>query len=161
MAKVYLDTSFFSTCVSHRIGSRSAYWREVSKEWWRQQAPKHIVCISDEVIAELTRLEKRQRDSAFSMLEGLNNLKIDDAVHDLADVFVRERVMPGPATTGDAIHVSVAIIHGMEYLLSWNVKHLANPRKRLHLKRVCLRLGLTPPEILTPDLLQETNDDTE
>jgi hypothetical protein len=42
-----------------------------------------------------------------------------------------------------------------EYLLSWNVKHLANPNKRLHLARICMRFRHIPPAIITPDFLWE------
>lgn len=63
--------------------------------------------------------------------------------------------MPTPAGTGDAIHVAVATIHACEFLLSWNVKHLANQNKVRHLRVLCQRLGLVPPTIVTPDLLWE------
>ncbi len=66
--------------------------------------------------------------------------------------------MPGPVA-GDAVHVSVACVHGVDYLLTWNVRHLANPNKLEHLAAVCLRLGLTPPRIVTPDMLWKETDD--
>ncbi len=62
--------------------------------------------------------------------------------------------MPGPVA-GDAIHVATAAVHRIEYMLSWNVRHLANPNKVDHLRQVCRRLGLVSPLILTPDMLWE------
>ena len=62
--------------------------------------------------------------------------------------------MPGPAV-GDAVHVAVATRHGVDFMLSWNVKHLANANKAQHLRSVRLRLGLVPPLIVTPDYLGE------
>jgi hypothetical protein len=41
----------------------------------------------------------------------------------------------------------------MDYVLAWNVRHLANPNKRTHFGIICLRLGISPPIIVTPDLL--------
>jgi len=67
--------------------------------------------------------------------------------------------MPKPATEGDALHVAVATIYGMDYVLTWNVRHLANPNKRTHFGIVCMRLGLAAPMLITPDLLQEDNDE--
>jgi len=61
--------------------------------------------------------------------------------------------MPGPASAGDAIHVAAATVHRMEYLVTWNVRHLANPNKRTHFGVIRLRLGLAPPQIVTPDML--------
>jgi len=43
-------------------------------------------------------------------------------------------------------------------VLTWNVQHLANPNKRTHFVTLCLRLGLIPPQILTPDLLIEVDE---
>lgn len=63
--------------------------------------------------------------------------------------------MPGPDATGDALHVAVAAVHEMDYLLSWNVRHLANPNKTRHSQVICQRLGLLPPVIITPDALWE------
>lgn len=66
--------------------------------------------------------------------------------------------MPKPVA-GDAIHVAVAAVHGIEYVLSWNVRHLANPNKLRHLQSICLRSGLVAPQIITPELLWEDDDD--
>ena len=61
--------------------------------------------------------------------------------------------MPSPAEEGDALHVAAAAVHAVEYMLSWNVKHLANLNKVKHLREVCRRAGYVPPTIVTPDLL--------
>jgi hypothetical protein len=47
--------------------------------------------------------------------------------------------------------VDVSDLAGVDCVLRWNVRHLANPAKTDHLRRVCARLGLVPPVILTPD----------
>lgn len=66
--------------------------------------------------------------------------------------------MPGPVA-GDAIHVAIACWHEVAYLLSWNVKHLANPRKVRHVETICRRRGLVPPRILTPDMLWDEDEE--
>jgi hypothetical protein len=158
MARVYLETSFFSACVSTRTTTKSLYWREVGTEWWTAEAPRHELVISGEVIAEPSDPAFPQREAALAMLRGLAVLEISEEVVGLAEVLVKEKVMPGPVA-GDALHVAAAAWHTADYLLTWNVKHLANPNKRRHLAGVCLRLGLVPPEIVTPDLLRGLNDE--
>ena len=59
------------------------------------------------------------------------------------------------SVAGDAIHVAVATVYGMDYMLTWNVRHLANVNKTEHLTVICRRVGYVPPRILTPDLLWE------
>lgn len=61
--------------------------------------------------------------------------------------------MPGPAARGDAVHVAASVVHRMDYLLTWNVKHLANPNKLSHLRTICRRVGLAIPELVTPEFL--------
>jgi len=159
MAGVYLETSFFSACVSTRTSPKSVYWREVSNEWWLTQRGRHELFISDEVIVELTDPQFPGRDSALDMVRGLGLLELTPEVFGLAEVLVREKLMPKPSVAGDALHIAAATVHGVEYMLSWNVKHMANPNKRTHLVTVCLRLGLVPPLIVTPDLLMEEDDE--
>lgn len=158
MARVYLDTSFFSTCVSTRTSPKSAGWRETSSEWWETQAARHALHVSDEVVAELSDPDFEQGPAALAMLRGLHLLELNADVRGLAAILVREKLMPVPSVSGDAIHVAAATIHRMEYILTWNVRHLANPNKRTHLATVCLRLGLIPPQIVTPDLLTEADE---
>lgn len=87
------------------------------------------------------------------MLKGLTVLELTIEVEQFAELLVKERVMPGPSKSGDAIHVAVATIHRMDFMLTWNVKHLSNPNKQTHLAVICMRAGLTPPMIVTPDML--------
>lgn len=93
------------------------------------------------------------------MLDRLAVLELTSEVVDLADLLVHEKIIPAPAVEGDALHLAAAIVHQMEYMLTWNVKHLANPNKRTHLAVLCLRLGFSPPQLVTPDLLQEPDDE--
>ena len=155
MSKVYLETSFFSLCVSTRTGTKELGWKASSNEWWQTQAQRHELFISPEVIRELSAPEFPNSSSALQMVRGLSLLDLTPEVTELAQLLVEEKVMPGPATQGDAIHVAAAAFHGMDYILTWNVKHLANPNKRKHLAIICARLGLVPPMLMTPDLLQE------
>jgi hypothetical protein len=87
------------------------------------------------------------------MLKGLSVLEYTSEVAQFAEALVRERVMPGPSVSGDAVHVAAATIHRMDYIMTWNVKHLANLNKRTHLAVICTRAGFTPPMIVTPDML--------
>lgn len=158
MARVYLETSFFSACVSTRTSAKSVAWRETSNEWWQAQAPRHQLYISDEVVAELSDPDFAQGSAALEMLRGLPLLDLTPEVRGLAEILVRKQVMPRPAVAGDALHIAAATVHAMDYVLTWNVQHMANPNKRAHFAVVCLRLGLVPPQIVTPDLLVETDE---
>jgi hypothetical protein len=160
VAKVYLETSFFSECVTIRKGPIDLGRRATSLNWWQTQAKAFDLYISDEVIRELSDPDfpDAVRDPALAMLSGLGALALNAEAVALADLLVREKVMPGPAVEGDAVHFAVSVVHCVDYLLTWNQKHLANPNKRTHLAVICARLNLPVPQIVTPDLLIVEND---
>ncbi len=157
MARVYLETSFFSACVTTRTDVESQFWKQESLGWLKTQSRKHQLYISAEVLAELSQPSYPRSQDALSFVVGAEVLDVTTEVLGLARTFISEKVMPGPLE-GDAVHVAAAVFHRMEYLLTWNVKHLANPRKRTHLTKVCLRAGFVPPEIVTPTNLWEPED---
>jgi hypothetical protein len=88
------------------------------------------------------------------MLKGLTLLPSTSEVATFAEMLVAERVMPGPANEGDAIHLAVSIVHQLDFLLTWNQKHLANPNNRTHLTIIAARARLRMPELVTPDLMR-------
>ena len=158
MAEVYLETSFVSACVTDRTDPASIYRRQVSQDWWNTQAQQHMLLMSAEVVAELSHPEYPRSTEALDWVGEVPLLPLTEEVNGLAIVLVREKVMPGPVA-GDAVHVAVAAAHGVDYMLTWNVRHLANPNKLEHLRTICLRVGIVPPRIVTPDLLWETEDE--
>jgi hypothetical protein len=156
VSSVYLETSFFSECCTVRTSEIARGRRATSLEWWRNHAPKFERYISAEVVRELSSPDfpAAVRDPALAMLKGLTLLPTTEDVIAFAELLVAERVMPGPANEGDALHLAIAIVHRLDYLVTWNQKHLANPNKRTHLTIVAARARLRLPEIVTPDLMR-------
>jgi hypothetical protein len=151
---VYLETSFVSACVTDRTDAASTFRRQTSIEWWNTQRVRHDLFLSAEVIAELSGPGFKQSAKALALVREVPLLALTEEVRGLARVLIREKVVPGPLA-GDALHVAAACWHAMDYVVSWNVRHLANPNKLIHLRAICLRLELIPPRIVTPDLLWE------
>ena len=155
MSSVYLETSFFSECCTIRTGEIARGRRAISLQWWQSDARHFELFISNEVVRELSSPEfpEAVRLPALGMLAGIPQLALTDEVLGVAAVLVRERVMPGPASEGDALHVAASLVHRLDHLITWNQQHLANQNKRTHLQVVCARLGYLLPEIVTPDLM--------
>jgi len=82
-----------------------------------------------EVEYELADPEFRRGVEALRWIEELPLLQVDARVIGLAELLMKERVMPGPVA-GDAVHVAIAAVHGLDYMLTWNVRRLANPEPR-------------------------------
>lgn len=91
-----------------------------------------------------------QERGAF--LEGIPRLGITDAAGKLAVRLVAGAAVPQKAAE-DALHIAVAAVHGVDYLLTWNCKHIANATMRQSIERVCREAGYEPPVICTPEEL--------
>lgn len=73
----------------------------------------------------------------------------------LAHDFLNAAALPTKAAV-DAAHIALAAVHGMDYLLTWNCRHIANAEIRPQLEALCWRAGYRPPVICTPlELLKE------
>jgi hypothetical protein len=118
MARVYLETSSVSACVTNRTDPASIYRRDVSQDWWRTQAGRHELFISAEVVTELSRPTFPVSREALDWVRDVPLLDVDEEVRGFAEILVREMVMPAPVA-GDAIHVSVACVHDVDYVLTW------------------------------------------
>jgi predicted nucleic acid-binding protein len=153
--KVYLETSFVSACVSTRLDPKSVYRRDVSLEWWRTQRNHHVLFVSNEFLHELSNSNYPRATEANAWIASVPCLSLSDEILDLAQLLIREKVMP-QTLSGDAVHVAVATVNSLQYILSWNVRHLANPRKREHLRKILWKVGRIPPEIATPEMLWVT-----
>lgn len=79
-------------------------------------------------------------------------LAITDEVNSLAAALLRNAALP-PVAFDDAIHVAICAVSGIDYLLSWNCKHIANALKYGAISRCCEASGFVAPMICTPDLL--------
>jgi len=84
---------------------------------------------------------------------------ITEDAKDLAARLMADGGMPTHAET-DALHISVASVHGMEYLLTWNCRHIDNAATKPIIRSICSVAGYTCPEICTPlELLTEEGED--
>ncbi len=71
MARVYLETTFVSACVTDRADTASAYRRQVSTGWWSEQRVKHGLFVAEEVLAELSHPDFRHRSDATALIRGI------------------------------------------------------------------------------------------
>jgi hypothetical protein len=79
-------------------------------------------------------------------------LEVTEDALALAQRLVRVGAVPEPATE-DALHIAVAVTNGVDYLLTWNYRHLANATMRSTIERACRVAGYEPVIICTPEEL--------
>lgn len=94
----------------------------------------------------------------MALLKDLRALEVSDNAGDLAKHLLSSRLVPAKAAL-DAVHVAVASVHGMDFLATWNFKHIANPHIQTRLRLVVAEFGVHLPVICTPEELLNDEDD--
>ena len=154
MAKnIYIETTIPSAYVTTRKDPHSLARREDTREWWAKQRRHYDCHVSQEVILELSSGDFPGRREALDLIADLPLLEVNEDIRAISEVYVREKLMPGPVGRGDSIHVALASYHEVDFLLTWSIRHLANPNKQEHLVTVNRRLALFAPAIVTPEML--------
>jgi predicted nucleic acid-binding protein len=154
-SKVYIETSIISYFVARP--SRDiiiAANQQATQEWWHSRKKDFEIYISQLVIQEAGAGDKEAAASRLEALENFPLLDILDEAIQLAEKLIEEKAIPEKASE-DALHIALAAVHGMEYLLTWNFKHIANAAMRANVELVCRRNGYEPPIICTPLELME------
>lgn len=151
MAKIYLETSFISYLVARP--SRDlimAARQQITLEWWNKERGNHELFASEVVLREAQRGDPNEVTKRLAILTNLSLLDVPEAAEILAVLLVKRHALPAKAAA-DALHIAVATVHGMDYLLTWNCKHIANLTMRHAIEKTCYAAGYQPPVIGTPE----------
>ena len=150
MLKVYLETTIPSYLASRP--SRDvivAAQQQVTLEWWENSRPKYDLFISEAVIDECQAGDPEAAKKRIGFIKDLSVLSITDDVIKLAEIYAKLLNIPDKAKV-DAIHISIAVVYEMDYLITWNCTHLAHGEIRSALHRYNMQNGLYEPTIVTP-----------
>jgi hypothetical protein len=152
--RVYLETTVVSylTALPSRDIVLAAH-QQLTSEWWEGRE-RFDLFVSEAVLQEAAGGDSAAAARRTTALAGIPVLAVTKAVADLARDLVAGKAVPAKAAV-DAVHIAVAAVNGMDYLLTWNCTHIANAATRAMIERVCRTAGLTPPVICTPEELTE------
>jgi hypothetical protein len=148
---VYLDTTIpsFLTAWPSR-DAETARKQRVTHEWWNLYRWQFDVCSSRLVREEAESGDAIAAGLRVGILDDFREVGVEANAKELATKLKLECGLPEKANR-DAEHVAVAAIHGLQFLLTWNYKHLANDAFRPSMMHICYRQGYTCPLVVTPD----------
>lgn len=92
----------------------------------------------------------------MSALSGLEILTLNNDALSLSKALIREGGVPQKALD-DALHISIAAAHSIDFLLTWNCKHIDNAEMKPKIRDICTKHGFQCPEIATPIELMGVN----
>lgn len=127
--------------------------QQITREWW-QRRDRFELFVSEAVLQEAAGGDPAAAAQRLGALQGLPVLDVSPVAGDLARRLVTASAVPQKALV-DAVHIAVAAVNGMDYLLTWNCAHIANAVTRGKIERQCRVAGYAPPVICTPEELTE------
>lgn len=157
MAKstAYIETTVIGHLVGRIRGDPIVAGRQtVTRQWWPTAVTKYRFFVSKVVADECAAGDPDAAKERLDILESLEFIATSPSVDELAHKLIEEFAVP-KTEPRDAVHISLAAVNGLEYLVSWNFKHIVNPTTRSAIERVCRDAGFVPPIICTPDELME------
>ncbi len=151
--RVYLETTIVSYLTARP--SRDlilAAHQEVTRQWWERRRADFEVYVSQLVLDEAGRGDPEAANRRVSLLAGMARLQMTDQAAGLARELIRAHALPREGIE-DALHIAVAAVNGMDLLLTWNCRHIANAELAPAIRATIERSGYDPPIICTPDEL--------
>ena len=129
--------------------------QQLTTDRWESQKSGYNVFISQLVLQEASAGDESAARRRLEALEDIDLLQISEETFELAQKLIGPGLVP-EAYSDDAIHIATAVVNGMEYLLTWNFKHIGNAVLRNKFEPKVRSLGYEMPLICTPEELSNT-----
>lgn len=152
---VYVETSVLSYLTARP--SRDiivAAHQQITQAWWNAARDQFELFTSPLVFEEASGGDARYAEARLTVLRKLTVLDINDQARQIAIRLLEADTIPRNAAA-DALHIGIAVAHGIDFLITWNFRHLANARLRSRVDAVCVAMGLRPTLICTCEELPE------
>lgn len=152
-SKVYIETSVISYLTSRTSRDLvTAARQQLTTEWWESKRNQYVLFVSQPVISEASDGDQKAARKRLSAIKKVPLLDLSDEAVSFAKFLVDEVPFPENAAI-DALHIAIACVHEMDYLLTWNFKHIANATIRSKLEILAYSENFKLPVICTPEEL--------
>jgi predicted nucleic acid-binding protein len=153
--RVYLETSFIGYLTARTQRDVVVAARQtLTHEWWDEQRQNFELFVSQLVIDEASSGDAEAARERLAHLSPIIKLEVNTTAIELAHDLLLEGALPSKAYN-DAVHIAVAAVNKMDYLLTWNCRHIANAVMRPVIESTCTQRGLIAPILCTPEELRK------
>lgn len=156
---VYIESSVISYLVSRPSRDVIVAGRQaLTLEWWENEKERFDLRISALVEDEIGRGDPFAAERRLALIEGLPSLAATDNALFLAEELIAKKAIP-VGSEDDALHIAIAATQGVDYLLTWNFKHINNAETKRLIVRVVEALGYVCPLLCSPEELGGASND--
>ena len=147
---VYIETSIVSYLTARPSSNLlAAAWQKATLDWWDTQKNRFFLFTSNIVIEEAGKGDPKAAGLRVGALADIPLLEITDNALAFAKLLIDKSVLPQKAAD-DSLHIALSVIHEIDYLLTWNFRHIDNAETKPVIRKICSDMGYTYPEICTP-----------
>ena len=153
--KVYIESSVVSyLCARPSRDIIVAAMQQTTHEWWENERGRYDCYVSELVRQEVAGGDPEAAAKRLAAVMALEELPLNETVKQVArTILTRSGFSKGVAE--DIAHIAVTAVYGLDYLVTWNCAHIANPHWQPKIAAVLLDLGYAVPVICTPQALLE------
>ena len=156
--KVYIETSVISYLTARPSKTiLGAAHQQLTQSWWERRF-EYDLLVSQSVWQECAAGDPDAARRRMAALEELDVLAVTEEMIGLAEALIAQRLIPAKAIE-DALHIAIATLHHVDFLLTWNCRHIANPVIQEGIAEYLEQQGLFLPIICTPEELLGGQDD--
>ncbi len=151
-SSIYIETTIpsYLTAWPSRDLIRAAH-QQITRDWWTAR-DRFVLYTSRMVIEECGAGDPRAAADRLAAMADISLLETTPDTAELVEKLLRGVPLPARASA-DTLHIAIAAVQGIEYLLTWNCTHIANAILRPRIEAVCREAGCEPPMICTPTVL--------
>ena len=150
---VYIESSVISYLVARP--SRDvvvAAHQAITEAWWQSQRAEFDLFVSSLVIQEISRDDAAASEKRLQAVENIPLLATSPEAQRLAEDLLAKGAVPANSEE-DALHIAIAAAGGMEFLLTWNFKHINNAQTKAFITTVVESHGFACPILCSPEEL--------
>ncbi len=153
METAYIETTIIGNIAGrlHKDPNISSQQR-LTRNWWNQASVKLELFISQLVVDECSGGDPNAAAERMAVVNAIRLLDINPDCHALAGQLLAAKAVP-QTEPRDALHIAIASVQQVNYLVTWNFKHIANAGMRHQIETVIRSAGYDPPVICTPQEL--------
>lgn len=123
--------------------------QQATRDWWKQRRRKYELYVSVLVLDEIRQGDATAAGARLAATEECEVLPFPPEAQELSRALLASRLIPSKAQT-DAAHIATAAVHGLDFLMTWNCRHIANAAIVEKLRAICVAEGYSAPVICTP-----------
>ncbi|HEX3146642.1 MAG TPA: type II toxin-antitoxin system VapC family toxin [Gemmataceae bacterium] len=156
---IYLETTVVGNIAGRlhpdpKISAR----QQITRDWWASATNRYTIVTSKLTVDECGDGDPTAAAERLEVVRGLPLLDQTAGAEALAGLLIQRLAVPA-SEPRDALHIATAAVNGVQFIVTWNFKHILNPHVQAKIAESCREAGFVPPVICTPEQLRATEND--